>query len=187
MVAIVRAALVILALGSLAACAASPRPRAPRLQSPEIVISLRGLTVHVFDRATGFSAVYRARAGKLDATGKSATPLGHFATGPDTSDRWWYMKSRTSPAIYQGDPFLRITAQNHRGEYVYGLHGPVVLPDDAPVPADEDYPSKGCVRLEAADIRELFELVRHHPSTPVTIQEEPELDAAGNAIVATPR
>jgi hypothetical protein len=185
MVAIVRAAL--LALLCLAACAASPKPRGPRLKSPEIVISLRGLTVHVFDRATGFSAVYRARAGKLGANGKSATPVGRFATGPDTSDGWWYMKSRTSPAIFQGDPFLRITAQNHRGEYVYGLHGPVVLPDDTPAPADEDYPSKGCVRLDAADIRQLFDLVRHHPSTPVTIQEEIEVDADGNAIVPDPR
>ncbi len=146
------------------------------MNHPEIVISLRGLTVHVFDRETGYSAVYRARAGKLDATGKSATPVGHFATGADTSDPWWYMRSRTEPAIYNGVPFVRITARNQRGEYVYGIHGDVELGGDG------DYISRGCVRLEEGDMRALFELVRHHPSTPVIIQEEIELDDAGNPI-----
>lgn len=168
-------ALVVAAL-LLAGCAAQPR-RLPRLVAPEIVVSVKGRTVHLFDRATGTQFVYAARLGALDATGHSATPIGAFATGADTSDRWWYMPRRTKPELYGGHPFLRLTATNRRGEHVYGLHGP--YGDDG---AARGYGSRGCVRLGEQDIRDLFEMVRDHPSTPVLIQEDVEVDATGTPI-----
>ena len=72
-------------------------PDLPTLVSPEVIVSLRGLTVHLFDRETGFSRVYPTGVGAVGANGKSVTPVGHFKTGPDTSDRWFYMTTRRYP------------------------------------------------------------------------------------------
>lgn len=151
-----------------------PERRLPALVEPEIIVSLDGLTVHLFDRTTGASFVYAAMAGGLRADGTSVTPVGHFRTGDDPRDRWWYMPARLEPARYAGLPFLRLTARNPRGEHVYGLHGPTTDPG-----ARRGYVSRGCVRLAEQDIRDLYAMVRDHPSTPVTIQVEVEVDAAG--------
>jgi hypothetical protein len=178
----VPAARLFLALALLAGCAAPDRPAAPRrdvpvLVEPEIIVSLDGLTVHLFDRTTGASFVYPAMAGGLRADGTSVSPVGHFRTGDDPADRWWYMPARHEPAKYGGLPFLRLTATNPRGEHVYGLHGPTDDPN-----ARRGYVSRGCVRLEKEHILDLFEMVRAHPSTPVTIQVEVEVDAAGHPV-----
>ncbi len=41
----------------------------PELANPEIIVSLDGLTVHLFDRATGFSEVYPAGVGVKNSRG----------------------------------------------------------------------------------------------------------------------
>jgi lipoprotein-anchoring transpeptidase ErfK/SrfK len=164
-------------VAGLGACRPAAAPRRLALVDPEIIVSIDGLTVHLFDRTTGTSFVFAAHVGGLRADGTSVTPVGHFRTGDDPGDRWWYMPRRTEPARYRGMPFLRLTARNPRGEHVYGLHGPV---DGGP--SGTPYVSRGCVRLAADDIVALFELVRDHPATPVTIQEEVEVDAAGQPI-----
>jgi hypothetical protein len=145
----------------------------PALTSPEVIISLEQLTVHLFDRATGFSRVYPAGVGVLDSTGNSITPDGHFRTSPNLADAWWYIPRRTSPSYFAGLPFLRIDARNSRGENTYGLHGPITET------LIRDYVSHGCVRMEREDIIDLYYLVNAHALTPVTLQREPELDAAG--------
>jgi hypothetical protein len=148
----------------------------PTLVDPEIVVSLDGLTLHVFDRATGFSEVYPVGVGVLSSQGRSITPTGRFATGPDTSDSWWYAARRTNPEYFAGLPFIRLTAVNSRGQNTYGLHGPIT---------DElirGFVSHGCVRMAAADVVRLFYIVRNHASTPVTIQTEVELDARGDVV-----
>ena len=148
----------------------------PTLARPEIIVSREGTSVHLFDRATGFSRVYPTGLGALGRNGLSITPTGHFATSPDTSNRWWNIPTRWSPAYFEGYPFLRITAENSRGYNTYGLHGPITNP------LMRGYVSHGCMRMAKPDIVELFFLVREHASTPVTIQQELELDAAGNAV-----
>lgn len=110
----------------------------------------------------------------LGSDGRSVTPVGHFRTGADPRNSWWYKAQRWEPARFAGMPFLRLTARNQRGDHPYGLHGPTT--DGAAHPG---FVSRGCVRLGDADIVELFELVRRHPSIPVTIQDEIEYDAAG--------
>lgn len=148
----------------------------PTLVAPEIIVSLDGLTVHLFDRVVGFSAVYPAGVGLKDSRGVSITPTGHFKTGPETSDGWWYAARRTVPEYYGGFPFLRITARNSAGHATYGLHGPIT---------DElirGYVSQGCVRMASDDIIRLFWMVRDFPNTPVTIQREVELDANGRRV-----
>jgi hypothetical protein len=149
----------------------------PELVAPEVIISLDGLTAHIFDRYTGFSRVYPVGVGWLSSvTGESITPTGHFATHADPSEYWWYIPRRSVPSYFGGYPFLRFDARNSRGQYTYGMHGPIT------VPLERDYVSNGCIRMNGADIVELFYLVRNHPSTPITIQKEIELDAAGNPV-----
>ncbi len=148
----------------------------PELVEPEVIISLDGLTAHLFDRHTGFSAVYPVGVGRLSATGDSITPTGHFATHADTSEYWWYIPRRAIPEYFGGFPFLRFDAQNSRGQYTYGAHGPITET------LERDYVSDGCVRMRGEDIVELFYLVRNHGSTPITIQREVELDAFGDPV-----
>src|SRR5438067_855593 len=62
----------------------------PQVVSPEIIVSLDGLTVHLFDRATGFEEVYPAGVGVKDSRGISITPTGHYQSGPSSSDPWFY-------------------------------------------------------------------------------------------------
>lgn len=148
----------------------------PPLFAPEVIISLRGLTVHLFDRQTGFSEVYPAGVGVKGATGYSITPIGHFTTGPSSEDTWWYVARRTIPEYFGGLPFLRVTAQNGLGLYTYGLHGPITEE------LIRGYVSHGCVRMAADDIVRVFWSVLTHPSTPVTIQQEIERDADGQRV-----
>jgi L,D-transpeptidase catalytic domain/Bacterial pre-peptidase C-terminal domain len=148
----------------------------PVLVDPEIIVSLDQLTVHLFDRHTGFSEVYPVGVGVINSDGVSITPTGHFASGPDTSDGWWYIARRGTPEYFGGWPFLRLTIQNSQGYNTYGLHGPITSE------LIRGYVSHGCMRMVGADLIRLFYLMRYHPDTPVTIQREPELDAAGNVV-----
>lgn len=148
----------------------------PELVRPEIIISLDGLTVHLFDRATGHQWVYPAGVGVKNSAGRSITPVGHFATSANLADTWWYVARRTVPEYFAGLPFLRITARNSNGANTYGLHGPITEE------LIRGYVSHGCIRMADDDIIRLFWMVKKHPSTPVTIQREVERDAAGRAV-----
>ncbi|MBP9087096.1 MAG: L,D-transpeptidase [Kofleriaceae bacterium] len=151
----------------------------PALKSPEIIVSLKGLTVHLFDRETGFSAVYPAGPGVLGSSGRSITPIGHFKTGDNIADPWWYAPRRTSPAHFGGLPFLRLTIRNSVGANTYALHGPITQN------LIRGYVSHGCIRMAAKDIINLFWMVKTSSSganTPVTIQQEIEMDAKGKVV-----
>jgi hypothetical protein len=148
----------------------------PKLVAPEIIVSLKGLTVHLFDRTTGFSKVYPAGPGVLGANGRSITPVGHFKTGPNINDGWWYAPRRTNPAHFAGLPFLRLTAHNSSGQQTYALHGPITAQ------LVRGFVSHGCVRMARQDIIDLFWMAKKTANTPVTIQQEVEFDAAGKAV-----
>lgn len=148
----------------------------PELVSPEIIVSLDGLSVHMFDRATGFSEVYPAGVGQRSSRGRSITPTGHFQTGGDTNDTWWYVARRTNPEYFGGFPFLRLTAKNSDGANTYALHGPITEN------LIRGYVSHGCVRMRAADVIRIFWIMKKHPSAPVTIQTEVEKDANGKKV-----
>jgi lipoprotein-anchoring transpeptidase ErfK/SrfK len=143
--------------------------------APEIIVSLDGLTVHFFDRATGFQRVYPAGVG-VKVNGKSITPVGHFASGANAADPWWYVARRNVPDYFGGFPFLRLTARNRDGANTYALHGPITAV------LQRGYVSHGCVRMQPDDVIRVFWMVKRHPSTPVTIQREVERDAAGNVV-----
>jgi hypothetical protein len=149
----------------------------PHLVAPEIIVSLDGLTVHLFDRASGFQAVYPAGVGEKDSHGKSITPTGHFTTGAmGVETSWWYVPRRTVPDYFAGLPFLRLTARNSAGANTYALHGPITAS------LIRGYVSHGCVRMAKNDIIRLFWMVNGHWSTSVTIQKEVELDAQGHKV-----
>jgi lipoprotein-anchoring transpeptidase ErfK/SrfK len=148
----------------------------PVLVAPEIIVSLDGLSVHLFDRVTGFQMVMPAGVGQKNSRGVSISPPGHFKSGPDTTDGWWYVARRTVPDYFGGLPFLRLTAKNSVGANTYALHGPITTN------LIRGYVSHGCVRMRANDIIRLFWIVKDHPDTPVTIQREVEKDAAGKKV-----
>jgi lipoprotein-anchoring transpeptidase ErfK/SrfK len=145
----------------------------PELVAPEIIVSLDGLSVHLFDRATGWQAVFPAGVGTKNSRGISITPAGHFKTGGNPEDPWWYVPRRTLPEYFAGLPFLRLTARNSAGENTYALHGPITST------LIRGYVSHGCIRMRANDIIRLFWIMKKHPNAPVTIQREVEKDAAG--------
>jgi hypothetical protein len=148
----------------------------PMLVAPEIIVSLDGLTVHLFDRATGFQAVYPAGVGVKNSRGVSITPTGHFKTGSNTADSWWFAARRTVPEYFGGFPFLRLTARTSAGSNTYGLHGPITAE------LIRGYVSHGCVRMASKDIIRLFWMVKNFPNVPVTIQREVELDKSGKKV-----
>ncbi len=146
------------------------------LVAPEIIVSLSKQTVHLFDRQTGFSRVYPTGVGKLGSSGYSITPTGHYLTSPDTNDGWYYVPARWEPSYFEGLPFLRLNIRNAAGANTYGLHGPITHP------LRRGYVSHGCMRMEKPDIVELFYAVKDFASTPVSIQQEVELDANGDEV-----
>lgn len=162
------------------------------LKQPEIRISLDGLSVHLFDRGSDLSRVYPTGPGVLNRLGNSVTPVGFFATASDSTNWWWNISQRFSPAYFGGFPFLRLTTHNSRGENTYGLHGPITYAcagggkrcslSNRYWYLVHDYVSHGCLRMDEADIVELFYLIKGHESVPVTIQKRVELDVEGNAI-----
>ena len=148
----------------------------PMLVSPEVIVSINGLTVHVFDRATGFQAVYPAGVGTKNSAGVSITPAGHYKSGSNINDSWWYVPRRTVPSYFMGLPFLRTTARNTAGQNTYALHGPVTEE------LIRGFVSHGCIRMRRDDIIRLFWMVKPHANTPITFQREVELDAAGRVV-----
>ncbi|MCA9617674.1 MAG: L,D-transpeptidase [Myxococcales bacterium] len=164
----------------------------PELSRPEIVVSLEGLTVHLFDRETGFSEVYPTGVGKRGSSGKSYTPTGFYKTHGDTDSTWYFIPRRYSPSYFGGFPFLRLNIENSQGHNTYGLHGPITYscPDGA---SDCDlldrqwflkrgFVSHGCMRMDHEDIVDLYYMVASHPSVPVSIQTEPEVDGFGQVV-----
>ncbi len=181
----------------------SLRPGLAPLHNPQIVVSLDGLTLHLFDTTVGFDRVYAVAAGALDATGVSMTPTsdhaagGVFHTGANThvatdaqwgdyySCRIWDVVDGVKKPVFAGLPFLRLSGTPTSG---YGLHGPIDhYTDPNGGSLRRGYVSHGCVRIGADDIQEIFFLVHQHPSTPVKIQRAIERDANGDAVDVTSR
>lgn len=164
----------------------------PTLERPEVIVSLDGLTVHLFDRATGYSRVYPAGVGQKNAAGKSITPTGFYKTSGDPTDTWYYTSRRYTPDYFGGFPFLRLDARNSAGEETYGLHGPISYSCPSGGQScgllsrkwvlKRGYVSHGCMRMAKNDIIEAFWIIKSHPMTPVVIQKEKELDAAGKIV-----
>jgi hypothetical protein len=174
----------------------------PHLSNPAVVISLDGLTVHVWDRGGSFDKVYPMGPGAIE-NGVSLTPIGHFTTGPADPTAgavdngqviggspwaWWYrckmwwtdpVTKKVAP-VYGGLPLIRLNGPPTLG---YALHGPIDNFGAANGGSlRRGYVSHGCIRLRAEDILEIFVLLHGHGNVPVQIQRAVERDANGKAV-----
>jgi len=175
-----------------AALTCKTAPSLPSLTSPRITISLDGLTLHLQDPATGFDKVYPVGVGTINAdktsanfgesetyepllggkqdyqiTPSSIQPCKFWWTDPDTG--------KQSP-VFAGLPFMSWDGP-------YAVHGPV----DNFTAANggnlrRGFVSHGCVRMEAADVLEVYARIKSVKATPVHIQREPERGSDGRRV-----
>jgi hypothetical protein len=160
-------------------------PDLPPLASPKIFISLQGLTLRLVDESAGFEKVFPIGPGVIDQSPTSATfgesmsyyPLiatgGHsFSITPAAVQPckiWW-----TDPATGQRSPvFAGLPFLSWYGNY--GIHGPI----DNYRAANggtlrRGFVSHGCIRMEAADILEVYARTKGVARVPVWVQREPE-------------
>ncbi len=172
-------------------------PNLPALPNPQITISLQGLTLHLVDTTVGYDKVFPIGPGKID-TDATSTTLGEslsywpvkayktqsFAIKPSTSTacKFWWTDPDTgqqSP-VFAGLPFMSWSGS-------YAIHGPI---DNFTAPNGGNlrrgFVSHGCVRLEAADILEVYARVHSAASVPVHVQREPERRADGTRVDVAP-
>ncbi len=169
-----------------------PIPKLEPLKSPEIIISLDGLTLHLRDRAGDYDRVFPIGPGAIE-NGKSITPTGTFYTGSNTTEvsdsswgyyypcRVWHIdENKKKTPVFAGLPFIRLAGPPTAG---YGIHGPI---DQFTAPNGgslrRGYVSHGCVRMSAADIVEVYARIRGKSRTPVRIQQLVERSNDGNAV-----
>jgi hypothetical protein len=174
----------------------------PALKSPAIVVSLDGMTLHLWDQAGTFDKVYPIGPGAIE-NGVSLTPVGHFTTGPaDTTAgavdngkvvgsspwAWWYRckiwwtdpDTKAISPVYGGLPLIRLNGPPTLG---YAIHGPIdSYGDSSGGELRRAYVSHGCVRMRAPDISEVYVLIHGHGNVPVTIQRAVERTPEGKAI-----
>lgn len=180
-----------------------PIPDLPRLPSPQVVISLDGLTLHLFDPAAGFDRVYAIGVGEV-RHGRTLTPtsdrakegLYHanldwpaFRDKPAAHVRWawnyecrfwWYDKVKHALLpVYAGLPYIRLEST---GVSDSGIHGPAEQyrqPDGGRL--RRGYVSHGCVRMEPQGILDVYARTRGQ-RFPVRIQREIERRPDGLAV-----
>ncbi len=163
------------------------------LVAPEIVVSIDGLTVHLFDNVTGYDRVFPVGVGSINGNAGETTYNESLSMFPplytDTADftvtpadmtacKIWWTDSDTGQTVpvFAGLPFVRWWGN-------YGFHGPVTdynEPDGGNL--KRGYVSHGCFRMEAADILELYARLLGVAETPVHIQREPERGPSGRKV-----
>lgn len=172
-----------------------PIPALDPLPNPKLVISLDGLTAHLTDETTGFDKVYPIGPGSIEK-GVSLTPTSEKAPGgvfyarldqPSVADnangtmpwaysyscrRWWKdPDTGKNIPVFAGMPFIRLEGAP---TLAYALHGPI---DSYTLPSGgklrRGYVSHGCVRMESADIVELYALMKGR-KVPVKVQKAVE-------------
>ena len=176
--------------GSALTC--KPVPSLPPLKNPRITLSLHGLTLHLTDDS-GFDKVFPIGPGAIDTKEASltygeslslypllATGKSDFAITPSTIQpcKTWWTDAETGEKkpVFAGLPFLSWSGN-------YAIHGPI---DNYRIPSGGNlrrgFVSHGCIRMEAADVLELYARIKGVPRTPVHVQREPERDAMGRRL-----
>ena len=178
-------------------------PDLPTLPSPEVTISLDGLSLHLVDAQAGFDHVYPIGVGAIyhgrTLTESSAeAPKGRYRARldepaildkPEPAIRWaWNYACRfwwRDPAlkelvpVYAGLPFIRLESPGFSND---GIHGPAedVRREDGGR-LRRGYVSHGCIRMEPAGILDVYARTRGR-AFPVRIQREVERRADGTAV-----
>jgi len=185
-----------------------PIPDVEPLNDPAIVVSLEGLTLHLFDRAGDYDRVFPIGAGSIDDDGLSLTPTsesapeGVFYTRTDTTPvadgptpeearwawsyscrMWWTAEDGDRIPVFAGLPFIRLTGPPTSG---YGFHGPVDrYTQESGGVLRRGFVSHGCMRMEPDDIVEVFARIQGH-RVPVKIQKAVERADDGRAVDTGP-
>ncbi len=168
-------------------------PSLTPLPSPEITLSIDGLTLHLQDKTTGFSKVYPIGAGVINnhpgetTYGQSlsmypplVTHSDSFQIVPSTVNpcRIWWTDSatgETSP-VFAGLPFMSWYG-------AYGIHGPVTdYWMESGGRLKRGYVSHGCIRMEGDDVAEVYAYIKAAAKVPVKVQQAIERDATGKAV-----
>lgn len=187
-----------------------PIPEVEPLNDPEIVISVKGRTVRLFDNDGDYNEVFSVGLGKIE-DGTSLTPTSEDSedgvfyvrgdwtqiTDSESSDnrRWaWNYSCR----IWSGSTYYnpRSDASEYRSYFaglpflrlqgspraVYGLHGPIDnYWRENGGELYRGYVSGGCSRMQPDDLLELAGRIRGH-KTKVTVQQEIEFDEDGLSV-----
>ncbi|MDB4965880.1 MAG: hypothetical protein JWN44_1569 [Myxococcales bacterium] len=174
--------------GSALTC--KPLPAVPTLTAPRIFISLDGLTLHLVDAATGYDRVFPVGPGAINhnvgetSYGESlsmypvlVTGQHEFAITPSSIQpcKFWWTDPETGKKqpVFAGLPFLSWYGN-------YAIHGPI---DNFRAPNGgalrRGYVSHGCIRMEAADILEVYGRIKGLLRVPVHVQKEPERTSDG--------
>ncbi len=170
-------------------------PALTPLRDPMIVISLDGLTLHLFDRQGTYDKVFPIGPGAIDK-GKSLTPVstglptGVYYTrtemprgidGPTPAQQvwswnysckmWWKDEAGKQIPVFAGLPFIRLEGPPTLG---YGIHGPIdKFTQTNGGTLRRGYVSHGCVRMESVDLVEVYALIQGK-KTPVRVQQAVE-------------
>lgn len=173
-------------------------PALPRLAAPKITISIDGLTLRLEDTEGDYEQVFPIGAGSHDTDETSTTfgeSLSYFpllSTGRSTFEIrparstpcaiWWTNRATGERLpVFAGLPFMSWYGS-------YGIHGPI---DDYRAPQGGNlrrgYVSHGCIRMEAADVLEVYGRIRGVASVPVVVQREAERRDDGTRLDVEPR
>lgn len=176
-----------------AALTCKPVPSLPQLRHPKIVVSLDGRTVHVTDPETGYDKVFPAGVGAVETDeaeasfGESKSYYPIIATGQNDFSiklanvspckTWWSdPETGEKSPVFAGLPFMPFFGG-------YALHGPI---DNFRASNGGNlrrgYVSHGCIRMEAADVMEIYARIKSLVSVPVHLQREPERLADGTRV-----
>jgi hypothetical protein len=168
-------------------------PTRPALVSPRITVSISGLTLHLYDDATGFSRVYPIGVGAINHAAGELTADRSLSLFPvlatkstsftiktskvDPCKVWWTdPETKQKAPVFAGLPFLPWYGS-------YGIHGPITeYQQQNGGKLQRGYVSHGCIRMEAADVAELWAYVRKVSQVPVTVQAELERASSGLAV-----
>jgi hypothetical protein len=168
-------------------------PDLPTLTAPRIIVSIDGLTLHLVDAASSFDKVFPIGPGTINhnpgetSLGESRSLYPVLATGQHEFAitaasiqpcKFWWTDPDTGlkQPVFAGLPFLSWYGN-------FAIHGPI---DDFRAPSGgslrRGYVSHGCIRMEAADVLELYARIKGLARVPVHVQKEPERTSDGRRI-----
>jgi hypothetical protein len=176
-----------------AALTCKPVPNLPRLANPKLTVSLDGLTLHLVDVGGTYDKVFPIGPGKIDQDegdleyreSLSYRPVlsrgtGDFKITPSSIQpckTWWTdPETGEKSPVFAGLPFMSWSGN-------YAIHGPIDnFRADNGGTLRRGYVSHGCIRMEAADVLEVYARIKGIASVPVHVQRERERRVDGSVV-----
>ncbi len=170
--------------GSALTCKIPPDLEA--LKNPKITLSIDGLTLRLTDETTGFDRVYPVGVGAIDFDSSSETfgeSLSYAPILKTKSHKFKITPSSIQPCktwlasanapVFAGLPFLSFFGN-------YAIHGPIdQFRQENGGTLRRGYVSHGCFRMEAADVLEVYALIKDVAEVPVFLYREAEIGSDG--------